>query len=66
MQGHFEVSHDRHCQGAVRLILALQLISVRVICVSDSGVLRRVVYIIYTDCIRQCSGPMYIVSNDQI
>lgn len=26
----------------------------------DSGVLRRVVYIIYTDCIRQCSGPMYI------
>ncbi|XP_034557697.1 SID1 transmembrane family member 2 isoform X1 [Notolabrus celidotus] len=26
----------------------------------DSGVLRRIVYIIYTDCIRQCSGPMYI------
>lgn len=26
----------------------------------DSGVLRRVVYIVYTDCIRQCSGPMYI------
>ncbi|XP_067364097.1 SID1 transmembrane family member 2 isoform X2 [Channa argus] len=26
----------------------------------DSGVLRRVVYIIYTDCIRQCSGPMYV------
>ncbi|KAK7883137.1 hypothetical protein WMY93_029311 [Mugilogobius chulae] len=26
----------------------------------DSGILRRVVYIIYTDCIRQCSGPMYI------
>ncbi|XP_071327601.1 SID1 transmembrane family member 2 isoform X1 [Trachinotus anak] len=26
----------------------------------DSGVLRRMVYIIYTDCIRQCSGPMYI------
>uniref|UniRef100_A0A8C4DJE6 SID1 transmembrane family member 2 n=1 Tax=Dicentrarchus labrax TaxID=13489 RepID=A0A8C4DJE6_DICLA len=26
----------------------------------DSGVLRRMVYIVYTDCIRQCSGPMYI------
>uniref|UniRef100_A0AAY4E7Z4 SID1 transmembrane family member 2 n=1 Tax=Denticeps clupeoides TaxID=299321 RepID=A0AAY4E7Z4_9TELE len=26
----------------------------------DSGVLRRMVYIIYTDSIRQCSGPMYI------
>ncbi|XP_035535820.1 SID1 transmembrane family member 2 [Morone saxatilis] len=26
----------------------------------DSGVLRRMIYIVYTDCIRQCSGPMYI------
>ncbi|XP_061774951.1 SID1 transmembrane family member 2 isoform X6 [Nerophis ophidion] len=26
----------------------------------DSGILRRMVYIVYTDCIRQCSGPMYI------
>ncbi|XP_068601938.1 SID1 transmembrane family member 2 [Brachionichthys hirsutus] len=26
----------------------------------DSGVLRRMASIIYTDCIRQCSGPMYI------
>uniref|UniRef100_A0A672IQQ2 SID1 transmembrane family, member 2 n=1 Tax=Salarias fasciatus TaxID=181472 RepID=A0A672IQQ2_SALFA len=26
----------------------------------DAGVLRRMVYIVYTDCIRQCSGPMYI------
>uniref|UniRef100_A0A3Q3X2K1 Uncharacterized protein n=1 Tax=Mola mola TaxID=94237 RepID=A0A3Q3X2K1_MOLML len=26
----------------------------------DSGVLRRILYIIYTDCISQCSGPMYI------
>ncbi|KAM8852977.1 SID1 transmembrane family member 2 isoform 1-T1 [Synchiropus picturatus] len=26
----------------------------------DSGVLRRMINIIYTDCIRQCSGPMYI------
>ncbi|XP_076590699.1 SID1 transmembrane family member 2 isoform X2 [Chaetodon auriga] len=26
----------------------------------DSGVLRRIVYIVYTDSIRQCSGPMYI------
>uniref|UniRef100_A0A667YCK3 SID1 transmembrane family member 2 n=1 Tax=Myripristis murdjan TaxID=586833 RepID=A0A667YCK3_9TELE len=30
----------------------------------DSGILRRMVYVIYTDCIRQCSGPMYIVSTD--
>uniref|UniRef100_A0A8B9LGF5 SID1 transmembrane family, member 2 n=1 Tax=Astyanax mexicanus TaxID=7994 RepID=A0A8B9LGF5_ASTMX len=27
----------------------------------DSGILRRMLYLIYTDCIRQCSGPMYIV-----
>ncbi|CAN9511081.1 unnamed protein product [Ophioblennius macclurei] len=26
----------------------------------DAGVLRRMIYIVYTDCIRQCSGPMYI------
>ncbi|KAM6932356.1 SID1 transmembrane family member 2 isoform 2-T2 [Lycodopsis pacificus] len=26
----------------------------------DSGILRRMVHIIYTDSIRQCSGPMYI------
>ncbi|KAF7652066.1 hypothetical protein LDENG_00101810 [Lucifuga dentata] len=26
----------------------------------DSGVLRRMVFIIYTDSIRQCSGPMYV------
>ncbi|RVE64360.1 hypothetical protein OJAV_G00125130 [Oryzias javanicus] len=26
----------------------------------DSGVLRRIVHVMYTDCIRQCSGPMYI------
>ncbi|KAM9853784.1 SID1 transmembrane family member 2 isoform 2-T2 [Aulostomus maculatus] len=26
----------------------------------DAGILRRMVYIVYTDCIRQCSGPMYI------
>uniref|UniRef100_H3DA30 SID1 transmembrane family member 2 n=1 Tax=Tetraodon nigroviridis TaxID=99883 RepID=H3DA30_TETNG len=26
----------------------------------DSGVLRRIGNVIYTDCIRQCSGPMYI------
>lgn len=32
--------------------------------VSDSGVLRRIGNVIYTDCIRQCSGPMYIVSHD--
>ncbi|CDQ98884.1 unnamed protein product [Oncorhynchus mykiss] len=31
----------------------------------DSGILRRIVYVIYTDCIRQCSGPMYIVSIHQ-
>uniref|UniRef100_A0A3P8UPK4 SID1 transmembrane family member 2 n=1 Tax=Cynoglossus semilaevis TaxID=244447 RepID=A0A3P8UPK4_CYNSE len=26
----------------------------------DSGVLRRILNVIYTDCIRQCSGPMYV------
>ncbi|KAF6722405.1 SID1 transmembrane family member 2 [Oryzias melastigma] len=26
----------------------------------DSGILRRIVHVMYTDCIRQCSGPMYI------
>ncbi|KAM9318225.1 SID1 transmembrane family member 2 isoform 2-T2 [Pholidichthys leucotaenia] len=26
----------------------------------DAGVMRRIIYVIYTDCIRQCSGPMYI------
>ncbi|XP_058490245.1 SID1 transmembrane family member 2 isoform X4 [Solea solea] len=26
----------------------------------DSGVMRRMIYIIYTDSIRQCSGPMYV------
>uniref|UniRef100_A0A3B3R184 SID1 transmembrane family member 2 n=1 Tax=Paramormyrops kingsleyae TaxID=1676925 RepID=A0A3B3R184_9TELE len=26
----------------------------------DSGILRRMLYVVYTDCIRQCSGPMYI------
>ncbi|XP_047449666.1 SID1 transmembrane family member 2 isoform X2 [Mugil cephalus] len=26
----------------------------------DTGILRRMVYIVYTDSIRQCSGPMYI------
>ncbi|XP_053095751.1 SID1 transmembrane family member 2 isoform X2 [Pangasianodon hypophthalmus] len=26
----------------------------------DTGILRRILHVIYTDCIRQCSGPMYI------
>ncbi|KAK7155945.1 hypothetical protein R3I94_006115 [Phoxinus phoxinus] len=26
----------------------------------DSGIVRRILNVIYTDCIRQCSGPMYI------
>ncbi|XP_053125929.1 SID1 transmembrane family member 2 isoform X2 [Hemicordylus capensis] len=26
----------------------------------DSGILRRILYMLYTDCIRQCSGPMYV------
>ncbi|XP_074792820.1 SID1 transmembrane family member 2 isoform X1 [Natator depressus] len=26
----------------------------------DSGILRRIVHVLYTDCIRQCSGPMYV------
>ncbi|KAM6312503.1 SID1 transmembrane family member 2 isoform 5-T5 [Podargus strigoides] len=24
----------------------------------DSGILRRILYVLYTDCVRQCSGPM--------
>ncbi|NXM74553.1 SIDT2 protein, partial [Serilophus lunatus] len=26
----------------------------------DSGILRRILYVLYTDCVRQCSGPMYV------
>ncbi|XP_075765832.1 SID1 transmembrane family member 2 isoform X2 [Pelodiscus sinensis] len=26
----------------------------------DTGMLRRIVHVLYTDCIRQCSGPMYV------
>ncbi|XP_067326944.1 SID1 transmembrane family member 2 isoform X4 [Anolis sagrei] len=26
----------------------------------DSGILRRILHVLYTDCIRQCSGPMYV------
>ncbi|XP_025067742.1 SID1 transmembrane family member 2 isoform X1 [Alligator sinensis] len=26
----------------------------------DSGIPRRIVHVMYTDCIRQCSGPMYV------
>ncbi|XP_068441235.1 SID1 transmembrane family member 2 isoform X2 [Clinocottus analis] len=26
----------------------------------DSGIMRRILNVVYTDCIRQCSGPMYI------
>lgn len=26
----------------------------------NSGIMRRMLHVIYTDCIRQCSGPMYI------
>ncbi|KAL8173453.1 UNVERIFIED_CONTAM: SID1 transmembrane member 2 [Gekko kuhli] len=25
----------------------------------DSGILRRILHVVYTDCIRQCSGPLY-------
>ncbi|KAL2295737.1 LOW QUALITY PROTEIN: hypothetical protein Nmel_017258 [Mimus melanotis] len=28
----------------------------------DSGILRRILHVLYTDCVRQCSGPMYVVS----
>ncbi|XP_030632635.1 SID1 transmembrane family member 2-like [Chanos chanos] len=45
-------------------ILATMLLSIQLYymgCWSlDSGSLRRMLYVIYTDCIRQCSGPMYI------
>ncbi|XP_062995409.1 SID1 transmembrane family member 2 isoform X2 [Elgaria multicarinata webbii] len=26
----------------------------------DSGILRRILHVVYTDCIRQCSGPLYV------
>ncbi|XP_063274078.1 SID1 transmembrane family member 2 isoform X3 [Prinia subflava] len=26
----------------------------------DSGILRRILHVLYTDCVRQCSGPMYV------
>uniref|UniRef100_A0A674CDV8 SID1 transmembrane family member 2 n=1 Tax=Salmo trutta TaxID=8032 RepID=A0A674CDV8_SALTR len=29
----------------------------------DSGILRRIVYVIYTDCIRQCSGPIQLITD---
>lgn len=29
----------------------------------DSGTWRRIFHVLYTDCIRQCSGPMYMVSG---
>lgn len=29
---------------------------------TDSGILRRILHVLYTDCVRQCSGPMYVVS----
>lgn len=27
----------------------------------DSGICRRILHVLYTDCIRQCSGPLYVV-----
>uniref|UniRef100_A0A452T7P7 SID1 transmembrane family member 2 n=1 Tax=Ursus maritimus TaxID=29073 RepID=A0A452T7P7_URSMA len=26
----------------------------------DSGICRRIIHVLYTDCIRQCSGPLYV------
>ncbi|XP_074704834.1 SID1 transmembrane family member 2 isoform X5 [Strix aluco] len=26
----------------------------------DSGILRRILHVLYTDCVHQCSGPMYV------
>ncbi|NWR75258.1 SIDT2 protein, partial [Centropus unirufus] len=26
----------------------------------DSGIARRILHVLYTDCVRQCSGPMYV------
>ncbi|XP_059187058.1 SID1 transmembrane family member 2 isoform X1 [Centropristis striata] len=45
-------------------ILATLLLSIQLYYMGrwrlDSGILRRMIYIVYTDSIRQCSGPMYI------
>uniref|UniRef100_A0A669DE94 SID1 transmembrane family member 2 n=1 Tax=Oreochromis niloticus TaxID=8128 RepID=A0A669DE94_ORENI len=38
----------------------LSKITERKLITDYAGILRRIVYVIYTDCIRQCSGPMYI------
>ena len=27
---------------------------------ADTGILRRILHVMYTDCVRQCSGPMYV------
>ncbi|XP_064424793.1 SID1 transmembrane family member 2 isoform X3 [Latimeria chalumnae] len=31
----------------------------------DSGIVRRIIYVVYTDCIRQCSGPMYMLRSGE-
>ncbi|CAL8349757.1 unnamed protein product [Lota lota] len=45
-------------------ILATLLLSIQLYYMGrwrlDSGIVRRIMNIIYTDCIRQCSGPMYV------
>uniref|UniRef100_A0A8C5C3X0 SID1 transmembrane family member 2 n=1 Tax=Gadus morhua TaxID=8049 RepID=A0A8C5C3X0_GADMO len=45
-------------------ILATLLLSIQLYYMGrwrlDSGIMRRIVNVIYTDCIRQCTGPMYV------
>ncbi|KAJ3590918.1 hypothetical protein NHX12_008866, partial [Muraenolepis orangiensis] len=45
-------------------ILATLLLSIQLYYMGrwrlDAGILRRIVNVLYTDCIRQCSGPMYV------
>lgn len=36
-------------------------ISVLGLLIADSGIFRRILHVLYTDCIRQCSGPLYTV-----
>ncbi|CAL8343215.1 unnamed protein product [Arctogadus glacialis] len=45
-------------------ILATLLLSIQLYYMGrwrlDSGIMRRIVNVLYTDCIRQCTGPMYV------
>ncbi|XP_052472639.1 SID1 transmembrane family member 2 isoform X4 [Carassius gibelio] len=51
---------ESHTHTHTHTHLTYSAVEADAVCVSDSGILRRMLYVIYTDCIQQCSGPMYI------